>query len=56
MGSAGQVWFEIGRNGSPHLRSDRCQQCPCTDDIHDARQVVGEYADCQLQASRLPDC
>ena len=30
--------------GSPHSRSDRCQQRRCTDDIHDARQIVGEYA------------
>ncbi len=34
--------------GSPHSRSDRCQQRPCTDDIHDARQVVGEYAERHL--------
>ena len=34
--------------GSPHSRSDRCQQRPCTDDIHDARQIVGEYAERHL--------
>src|SRR5260370_1403050 len=34
--------------GPPHSRPDRCQQRPCTDDIHDARQIVGEHAERHL--------
>jgi hypothetical protein len=32
----------------PHSRPDRCQQRSCTDDIHDARQIVGEHAERHL--------
>jgi hypothetical protein len=34
--------------GPPHSRLDCCQQCPCTDYIHDARQIVGEHAERHL--------
>jgi hypothetical protein len=34
--------------GSPHSRPDRCQQRPCTDYIHDARQIVGEHTERHL--------
>ena len=34
--------------GSPHSGSDRCQQSLCTDNVHDARQIVGEYAEGHL--------
>jgi hypothetical protein len=34
--------------GVLHSRSDRCQQGPCTDDIHGARQIVGKYAERHL--------
>jgi hypothetical protein len=33
----------------------RCQQRPCTDDIHDARQIVGEHAERHL-ARDLRQC
>ena len=34
--------------GSLCLRPDCCQQRPCTDDIHDPRQIVGKYAERHL--------
>jgi hypothetical protein len=49
VGNAGQdLALDRHAMGSPHSRSDRCQQRPCADDIHDARQIVGEYAERHL--------
>jgi G3E family GTPase len=60
----GKVWLEIDPQWGLHTHAfnrkrwspwtgarthaDRCQQRPCTDDIHDARQVVGEHAERHL--------
>jgi hypothetical protein len=43
------------RNGFPHSRLDRCQQRSCTNDIHDARQILGEHAERHL-ARDLRQC
>jgi Transposase DDE domain len=34
--------------GSQCSRPDRCQQRPCTDGVHHARQIVGEHAERHL--------
>jgi hypothetical protein len=46
VGNAGQGLTRYRHAmGSLCSRPDRCQQRPCTDDIHDARQIVGEHAE-----------
>src|ERR1700686_2966820 len=45
----GKVWLKIGTHWDLHTHAlIAASNAPCTDDIHDARQIVGEYAERHL--------
>src|SRR6202790_419106 len=45
----GKAWLKIGTHWDLHTHAlIAASNAPCTDDIHDARQIVGEYAERHL--------